>query len=158
MYKSLLAASLTAIVAYLFASSSLLSDSLLQLSVDFKSKRAYTTMSESATSVSRTVTKKVFAVEQNEVRVWSSVVSKYLALIVCGLQGDGARVRRSIGSMSLRNLTPFLMLDHFHVGKGAVCLNYSSTGIWLISGAGIPGSPPSRTSDCNLHARGRKPA
>lgn len=70
MYKSLLAASLTAIVAYLFASSSLLTDSLLQLSVDsFKSKRAYTTMSESTTSVSRTVTKKVFAVEQNEVRV-----------------------------------------------------------------------------------------
>jgi hypothetical protein len=29
-------------------------------------------------------------------------------------------VRRSIGSMTLRNLTPFLMLDHFHVGKGAV--------------------------------------
>ena len=35
-------------------------------------------------------------------------------------QGAGALVRRSIGSMNLRNLTPFLMLDHFHVSKGAV--------------------------------------
>jgi quercetin 2,3-dioxygenase len=35
-------------------------------------------------------------------------------------QGVGALVRRSIGSASLRNLTPFLMLDHFHVSKGAV--------------------------------------
>ncbi|KAI6036627.1 RmlC-like cupin domain-containing protein [Pisolithus microcarpus] len=34
-------------------------------------------------------------------------------------KGVGARVRRSIGSMNLRNLTPFLMLDHFHVSKGA---------------------------------------
>jgi len=98
MYKSLLAASLTAIVAYLFATSSLVTDNLLYLSVNsIKSKRAYTTMS--ASSVSRSVTKKVFAVEQSE--------------------GAGARVRRSIGSMNLRNLTPFLMLDHFHVGKGA---------------------------------------
>jgi len=34
-------------------------------------------------------------------------------------EGAGALVRRSIGSMSLRNLTPFLMLDHFHVTEGA---------------------------------------
>ncbi|KAI9446232.1 pirin domain-containing protein [Lactarius indigo] len=34
-------------------------------------------------------------------------------------QGAGAVVRRSIGSMQLRNLTPFLMLDHFHIAKGA---------------------------------------
>lgn len=39
------------------------------------------------------------------------------------LQGVGARVRRSIGSMNLRNLTPFLMLDHFHVSQGAVSNN-----------------------------------
>lgn len=30
--------------------------------------------------------------------------------------------------MNLRNLTPFLMLDHFHVGKGAVRLNILSPG------------------------------
>lgn len=36
------------------------------------------------------------------------------------IQGAGARVRRSIGTAKLRNLTPFLMLDHFHVSKGAV--------------------------------------
>ena len=31
--------------------------------------------------------------------------------------------------MSLKNLTPFLMLDHFHVGKGAVsiCIMYHDT-------------------------------
>lgn len=34
-------------------------------------------------------------------------------------EGAGARVRRSIGSASLRNLTPFLLLDHFHVSEGA---------------------------------------
>ncbi|KAG6818156.1 hypothetical protein H0H87_000061 [Tephrocybe sp. NHM501043] len=50
-------------------------------------------------SVSRSVIKKVLAVETPE--------------------GDGALVRRSIGSMGLKNLTPFLMLDHFHVSKGA---------------------------------------
>ncbi|EAU88583.1 pirin domain-containing protein [Coprinopsis cinerea okayama7 len=53
----------------------------------------------SVARISRSVVKKVFAIEQSE--------------------GAGARVRRSIGSMNLRNLTPFLMLDHFHVGNGA---------------------------------------
>ncbi|KAF9480120.1 hypothetical protein BDN70DRAFT_878007 [Pholiota conissans] len=53
----------------------------------------------SLAAISRIVTKKVYAVETPE--------------------GVGALVRRSIGSMSLRNLTPFLMLDHFHVKEGA---------------------------------------
>ncbi|KAI6109151.1 RmlC-like cupin domain-containing protein [Pisolithus croceorrhizus] len=56
-------------------------------------------MASSTTARSRNVIKKVLAVETAE--------------------GVGARVRRSIGSMNLRNLTPFLMLDHFHVSKGA---------------------------------------
>ncbi|CAN8104545.1 unnamed protein product [Discula destructiva] len=34
-------------------------------------------------------------------------------------EGAGARVRRSIGTPQLRNLPPFLMLDHFSVGYGA---------------------------------------
>jgi len=46
-----------------------------------------------AASVSRSVVKKVLSVEQAE--------------------GVGARVRRSIGTPMLRNLSPFLMLDHF---------------------------------------------
>jgi len=50
-------------------------------------------------SVSRSVSQKVLAIEQSE--------------------GAGARVRRSIGTAKLRNLSPFLMLDHFHVSKGA---------------------------------------
>ncbi|KAI0928805.1 hypothetical protein AcW2_004691 [Taiwanofungus camphoratus] len=49
-------------------------------------------------SVSRRVVKQVLAVETPE--------------------GEGAFVRRSIGSMKLRNLTPFLLLDHFHVTQG----------------------------------------
>ncbi|KAF9464655.1 RmlC-like cupin domain-containing protein [Collybia nuda] len=53
----------------------------------------------STLDVSREVVKKVLAVETPE--------------------GAGALVRRSIGSMNLRNLTPFLMLDHFHVSRGA---------------------------------------
>ncbi|KAJ3852317.1 RmlC-like cupin domain-containing protein [Lentinula lateritia] len=50
-------------------------------------------------SVSRSIVKKVLAVETPE--------------------GAGALVRRSIGSMTLRNLSPFLMLDHFQISKGA---------------------------------------
>lgn len=34
-------------------------------------------------------------------------------------EGMGARVRRSIGTMSVRNFTPFLMLDHFKVSPDA---------------------------------------
>ncbi|KZT26249.1 hypothetical protein NEOLEDRAFT_1132279 [Neolentinus lepideus HHB14362 ss-1] len=49
--------------------------------------------------ISRSVVKKVLAIEQEE--------------------GAGALVRRSIGTMKLRNLTPFLVLDHFHVARGA---------------------------------------
>ncbi|GMM36239.1 hypothetical protein DASC09_035640 [Saccharomycopsis crataegensis] len=33
-------------------------------------------------------------------------------------EGQGARVRRSIGTSNLRNFTPFLMLDHFNVTPG----------------------------------------
>ncbi|KAI0831197.1 RmlC-like cupin domain-containing protein [Trametes gibbosa] len=50
-------------------------------------------------STSRNVVKKVLSVETNE--------------------GAGAKVRRSIGSTQLKNLTPFLMLDHFHTPSGA---------------------------------------
>ncbi|KAF9053586.1 hypothetical protein BDZ89DRAFT_1088142 [Hymenopellis radicata] len=56
-------------------------------------------MAAALSSITRHVAKKVLAVETPE--------------------GAGALVRRSIGSMSLRNLTPFLMLDHFHVSQGA---------------------------------------
>jgi len=50
-------------------------------------------------AVSRAIRKVFLAVEQSE--------------------GAGARVRRSIGTAKLRNFTPFLMLDHFTIGKGA---------------------------------------
>ncbi|KAF8598553.1 RmlC-like cupin [Ceratobasidium sp. AG-I] len=50
-------------------------------------------------SLSRTVAKKVYAVETPE--------------------GAGAVVRRSIGSMNLRNLSLFLMLDHSRVTPGS---------------------------------------
>ncbi|KAF9785043.1 RmlC-like cupin domain-containing protein [Thelephora terrestris] len=50
-------------------------------------------------SITRSVVKSVLAVETQE--------------------GVGAVVRRSIGTAVLRNLTPFLMLDHFRISKGA---------------------------------------
>ncbi|VEU19770.1 DEKNAAC100775 [Brettanomyces naardenensis] len=34
-------------------------------------------------------------------------------------EGVGAKVRRSIGTIGMRHFTPFLMLDHFNVAKGA---------------------------------------
>src|SRR4051794_1248163 len=35
------------------------------------------------------------------------------------MEGDGATVRRSIGSPKLRNFTPFLLFDHATVGSEA---------------------------------------
>lgn len=52
-----------------------------------------------ARQLSREVAQKVYAVEQSE--------------------GVGARVRRSIGTPQLKNLSPFLMLDNFRVAEGA---------------------------------------
>ena len=52
-----------------------------------------------STFATRTIAKTVKAVEQAE--------------------GVGARVRRTIGTRNLRNLSPFLMLDHFAVPYGA---------------------------------------
>jgi len=49
--------------------------------------------------VSRSVIQTVFAKEQAE--------------------GVGARVRRAIGTPQLRNISPFLMLDHFNLGPGS---------------------------------------
>jgi redox-sensitive bicupin YhaK (pirin superfamily) len=40
-------------------------------------------------------------------------------LAVSQSEGAGARVRRSIGTPKLRNLSPFLMLDHFSIPPGA---------------------------------------
>lgn len=56
-------------------------------------------MTATSSAVPRTVSKAILAVEQSE--------------------GQGARVRRSIGTPALRNLTPFLMLDHFSIKPGA---------------------------------------
>lgn len=50
-------------------------------------------------TTARTIKQTVYATEQSE--------------------GAGARVRRSIGSSSLRNLSPFLLLDHFSSGAGS---------------------------------------
>ncbi|KAK0651661.1 RmlC-like cupin domain-containing protein [Cercophora newfieldiana] len=50
-------------------------------------------------SVSRAIRKVFLAIEQAE--------------------GAGARVRRSVGTPSLRNFSPFLMLDHFSIKPGA---------------------------------------
>lgn len=84
-------------------------------------------------SVSRNVARKVLAVETPE--------------------GAGALVRRSIGSMSLRNLTPFLMLDHFHVAEGAVRGSLvTSLCFKTDSFVGFPGSSPQGASYCHIYA------
>ena len=66
-------------------------------------------------AMSRSLIRKVLAVETAEVSPPHTNI-----LLLTPLQGVGARVRRSIGTSSLRNLTPFLMLDHFRVSEGAV--------------------------------------
>ncbi len=54
-------------------------------------------------------------------------------------EGVGARVRRSIGTPKLRNLSPFLMLDHFTVYPGAGFPDHPHRGqetiTYLLSGA-----------------------
>lgn len=60
---------------------------------------ATTHITVKSTSTPRAVIKAIPAIEQDE--------------------GVGARVRRSIGNMSVRNFTPFLMLDHFKVDPSA---------------------------------------
>jgi len=89
MYKTLCATLVAVAIAYFFSVFSELDTSNSNL--DFTNHMALS-------SVSRNVVRKVLAVETPE--------------------GAGALVRRSIGSKSLRNLTPFLMLDHFHVEQG----------------------------------------
>ncbi|KAM3431602.1 hypothetical protein MY4824_007023 [Beauveria thailandica] len=73
------------------------------LSFNFASKRIIHTstvaMAANASAIPRTVRKAILAREQSE--------------------GQGARVRRSIGTPALRNFTPFLMLDHFSIKPGA---------------------------------------
>jgi len=73
----------------------------------------------SRASTSRTLAKAVKATEQSE--------------------GVGATVRRSIGTPALRNLSPFLMLDHFKVGKGAGFSEHPHRGqatiTYMLSGA-----------------------
>ncbi|KAI8822399.1 RmlC-like cupin domain-containing protein [Fimicolochytrium jonesii] len=64
-------------------------------------------------SVYKTVTKAVLSIEQDE--------------------GVGARVRRSIGSGSLRNLDPFLMLDEFKSTNGAGFPNHPHRGFETVS-------------------------
>ena len=94
MYKTICSTFIAAALAYLF---------ITYPQVNNLISTSYTTSPTdemALTSVSRGVAKKVLAIETPE--------------------GAGAFVRRSIGSANLRNLTPFLMLDHFHVTKGAV--------------------------------------
>ena len=63
------------------------------------SKEVFEENVQMASFTSRNVEKVVKAIEQSE--------------------GVGARVRRTIGTRNLRNLSPFLMLDHFSVPFGA---------------------------------------
>ncbi|KAG8713785.1 hypothetical protein FRC11_011008 [Ceratobasidium sp. 423] len=74
-------------------------------------------------SISRSVTKKVYAAETPE--------------------GSGVTVRRSIGSMSLRNLSPFLMqVGSLSVSPSTVQVNFSLNDSYsLTPGSGFPDHP-----------------
>ncbi|KAK0524198.1 RNA pol II transcription cofactor [Tilletia horrida] len=63
--------------------------------------------------VSRVVTKAVPAIETSE--------------------GVGARVRRSIGTPGLRNLSPFLMLDHFRIPLNAGFADHPHRGMTTVT-------------------------
>lgn len=70
---------------------------IISILFTLNSKTTTTTTNESMSGfISRQVAKNFLAIEQSE--------------------GVGARVRRSIGTMSARNFSPFLMLDHFKTG------------------------------------------
>lgn len=94
MYKTICSTFIVVALAYLFIAYPQLNNLIST------SNTTSPTEEMALSSVSRGVAKKVLAIETPE--------------------GAGALVRRSIGSMNLRNLTPFLMLDHFHITKGAV--------------------------------------
>jgi redox-sensitive bicupin YhaK (pirin superfamily) len=66
-----------------------------------------------AVATGRTVVKKVLSVEQSE--------------------GDGARVRRSIGRPELRSFDPFLMLDEFNAGLPANFADHPHRGFETVS-------------------------
>lgn len=78
-----------------------------------------TRLEVTAMSVSRAIRKVFLAIEQAE--------------------GAGARVRRSVGTPSLRNFSPFLMLDHFSIKPGAGFPDHPHRGqetiTYLIQGA-----------------------
>lgn len=59
-------------------------------------------------------TEHLFADEMTALR---SIRKVFLA--VEQAEGQGARVRRSIGTPNLRNFSPFLMMDHFSIKPGA---------------------------------------
>ncbi|CCL99149.1 uncharacterized protein FIBRA_01164 [Fibroporia radiculosa] len=100
MYKFLSLAILVLAAAYHLITSHLFTDlRSTNLSTSLPSSDDPLRLKMAFSSASRRVVKKVLAIETPE--------------------GEGALVRRSIGSQKLRNLTPFLMLDHFHVSKGA---------------------------------------
>jgi quercetin 2,3-dioxygenase len=59
---------------------------------------------------------------QNTLQNMSAFTTRTVSKIVKAIEqseGVGARVRRTIGTRNLRNLSPFLMLDHFSVPYGA---------------------------------------
>lgn len=60
-----------------------------------------------------------YAITQNSQLKMSRDIRKLLRVFTPNPQGegDGAEVRRIIGSRELRNLDPFLMMDHFEVHK-----------------------------------------
>ena len=74
-------------------------------------------------SIAILVTSRFFnTTDQPQTPAMSSKASREIAKKVRSIEteeGAGAVVRRSIGTPALRNISPFLMLDHFRIGEGA---------------------------------------
>src|SRR5690606_1923782 len=78
------------------------------------SKQLAPALNKAATTFSRTLTTTPPAFNMTTPRSIQKVVKA-----LSQSEGAGARVRRSIGTPQLRNLSPFLMLDHFTIAEGA---------------------------------------
>ncbi|OOF96316.1 hypothetical protein ASPCADRAFT_206497 [Aspergillus carbonarius ITEM 5010] len=76
-----------------------------------------TTTTTTTTTTVNTTTTTTPIINNSTMAVPRAIRQAFLAIEQA--EGAGARVRRSIGTAKLRHLSPFLMLDHFTIGKGA---------------------------------------
>ncbi|KAL4802918.1 RmlC-like cupin domain-containing protein [Aspergillus unguis] len=108
------------IAAIVFTALKLNPDFYISINIDFLKDitsrvQSYTTAASNSSKIfSSSSTEPIIPSEMSVPRAIRTVF-----LAIEQAEGAGARVRRSIGTAKLRNFSPFLMLDHFTIGKGA---------------------------------------